>query len=136
MFGVFFPCSVLIKRAAISLLALLLLLTPICSQFCRAQACETPHSGHRHSPCHPSTSPMMDASVANFALSSTHNCLQSPSAWLRPQSIPGANFGPSLSAGAVVNAKLAEPDFGSALSLSSRHSPPELLASSLLVLRI
>jgi hypothetical protein len=66
-----------IRSASVVVLAVLLLLSPVCDALCRAQMCDTSQAGGEKSPCHESFGPAADSSTRH--VSSIQNCaLQQP----------------------------------------------------------
>jgi hypothetical protein len=61
-----------IRGASVFVLAVLLLLSPVCGPFCQAQMCDTPRAGGEKSSCHESFNAAADSSFSHF--SSIQNC--------------------------------------------------------------
>jgi hypothetical protein len=61
-----------IRGASVFVLAVLLLLSPVCGAFCQAQMCDTPQAGAEKSSCHESFNAAADSSFSH--VSSIQNC--------------------------------------------------------------
>jgi len=60
------------RGVSVFLLALVLLLSPVCGALCQAQMCDTPQAGAQNSSCHESVHSTADSS--NGHVSSIQNC--------------------------------------------------------------
>ena len=61
-----------IRGASVFVLAILLLLSPVCGAFCQAQMCAAPQAGAQKSSCHESFSAAADSSASH--VNAIQNC--------------------------------------------------------------